>query len=170
MRKVLNIIITILLVLICIAGHILIKELKSQIPELDYTIYDVTKKFTEQDISNDRSIIGTLFQKEEHKEYSYKLYKKMILVGVCPCMDCRRKWKWEPTPRFKYPIEGVTIAANPNILKPMSHIKSDNNEFTVHYIDDSIPTDIIYVYVENHNDIGKLWCSGIHDIYKAKED
>ena len=170
MRDILNTIIAILLVLICIASHMLIEEIKSQTPINNYNIYETNENYKPKFVEREYYPILRVFETDKQEKYAYKFYKKMTLIGVCDCPRCKSKWSWKPAPKFKQPIEGVTVAANPKTLGAYKHIKSDDNEFIVHYIDESIPENVLYVYVKNHKDIEKLWCSGIHDIYKAKND
>lgn len=165
----LNIIILILLCLICIAGNILLVEIKKSIPELDLTIYDIPIEVKEEEDDEFMKFIEA-FEELEHEDYKYyyKFYKKVKLYGVCTCSECRNIWYW---PKFPIaPIPNRSVATNPETLDAYTHIKIDSNEYAVYYVDESIPVNAIYIFVDDHKEVGKDWCSGIHDVNIAKNE
>lgn len=168
LRKILLITVSVLLIAVVISSNILIKEMERQISKIDYTIYDIPIKKVTSTIDYSEHNIGELIRvlKEQSKEYKYKFYKKFTLVAYCPCDMCN--WEWGTLPRFRKLQQGITVAANPKSLALGTHIMILDNYYTVSYVDESIPTNTIYVYVKYHETIGEDWCTGIHDVYKAK--
>ena len=168
LRKILCIILIILSIAVYISGNILVREVENSLPEIDYTIYDVSDRSHNNEIIE--PVIGKILSvyQADNKEYTtYKYYKKLNLVAFCPCANCSLEWVWPEPLQYRQLKEGVTIAANPNTLTVGDYVKIYKDNYIVYFTDERIPKDTIYVYVHTHSTINETWCSGIYDVYKA---
>ena len=144
-----------------------IKRLEQHLSELDYTVYEIPKKGVHY--SPEEPIILSFInaQDKDATLFTYKYYKKLNLTAFCGCDTCAQKWKWPEPPKWKQLKKGV-VAANPNTLSLGDYVRINEDYYIVYFVDESIPTDSLYVYVKLHADIKAGWCSGIYDVYKAK--
>ena len=172
LTKFLQSILFVLIISVLISGNILVKEMREAIPEIDYTIYDVRESKTWRQSGNDTPspLLHELIDsfKEDSRERKYKYYKKLELVNYCNCDECRTEWVWTDPPKWKRLTSGVSIAANPNTLTIGTHIRIGDKEMVVHYNDESIPSNKIYVYIDKHTRNAKSEYLGIYDVYKEK--
>jgi len=167
--KTLQWIVFVLLLAVAISGHILVKEMEKTIPEIDYTIYDIPieKPKTSYPKPGQGPIlieVMSVFQ-DENKEYKYKFYKKFKLLNYCNCDECQIDWKWGTPPKWRQLTANYSVAANPKSLALGTHLQIDNQKYLVLYVDEKIPENEIYVYVEKHS---KRRDGLICDVYKAK--
>lgn len=163
----LQIIIVILLTLIYVSGKILVIEMGKTIPEVDYSInHHIFSDDLDEGLENSflREMINSF--EEDKRERKFKYYKKLEIVNYCKCNECRKEWTWGNPPKWKMLTPEISVASNPKTLEIGTHIRIGEHEMIVHYNDESIPINKIYVYLEEHTRKQDSKYLGVYDVYK----
>ena len=88
-------------------------------------------------------------------------------TGYCNCPRCSGKWAYGPTASGAMPVEGITIAVDPGVIKLGTKVVINNHEYTAQDTGKHIYGKRIDFYYEDH-DIAHSHGVQYMDVYLAR--